>query len=50
MFEKIQQLWPGVRHDTRTTTNNLKEAEEMLNNTDHRMLNILGIAITVTKG
>ena len=33
-----------------TTTNNSEEAEEVLDKTDHRMLNVLGIASTVKKG
>ena len=31
-------------------TNDLKEAENVLDKTDHRMLNILGIASTAKKG
>ena len=44
------QLWPGMRYGIGTTTNNLEEAEEVLDKTDHRMLNVLGIASTVKKG
>ena len=43
------QMWPGVRHEIETMTNNLEEAEEMPNKTDYRMLNILGILSTVKK-
>ena len=43
------QLWPGVRYGIGTTTTDLKEDEEVLNKTDHKMLNILGIANTVKK-
>ena len=28
------QLWPGVRYGIGTMTNNLEEAEEVLDNTD----------------
>ena len=43
-------MWHGVRYGIETTTNNLKEAEKVLNKTVHRMLNILGIESTVKKG
>ena len=44
------QLWPGVRYDIGTMTNDLEETEEVLDKTGHRMLNILGITYTVKKG
>ena len=44
------QLWPGVRYGIGTMTNDLEEAEEGLNKTAHRMLEVLGIASTVKKG
>jgi hypothetical protein len=44
------QLWPGVRYGIGTMTNDLEEAEEFLDKTDHRMLNVLGIARAVKKG
>ena len=44
------QLWPRVRYETGTMTNNPGEAEEVLAKMDYRMLNILGITSTVRKG
>ena len=44
------QLWTGVRYGFGTMTNDLKEAEEVLNKMDCRMLNILGSASTVKNG
>ena len=32
------QLWPGVRYDIGTMTNDLEEAEEVLEKTDHRKM------------
>ena len=44
------QLWPGIRYGIGTMTNDLEEAEEVLNKSDYNMLNVLGIASTVKKG
>ena len=44
------QLWPGVRYGIGTMINNLEEVEEVLDKSDYRMLNVLGIANTVKKG
>ena len=44
------QLWPGVRYGIGTMTNDLEEEEEVLDKSDYRMLNVLGIASTVKKG
>ena len=44
------QLWPGVRYGIGTMTNDLEEAEEVLDKTDHRMLNVLGIATHSQEG
>jgi hypothetical protein len=43
------QLWPGVRYGIGTMPKNLKEADEVFNKMDYRMLNILGIASTVNR-
>ena len=43
------QLWPGVRYGNGIITNNLEEAQEMLNGTDNITLNAFGIARTVEK-
>ena len=44
------QLWPRVRCGIGNTTNDPKRSEKVIEKTDHRMLNILGIASTVKKG
>ena len=44
------QLWLGVRYGIGTMTNDLEEAEEVLDKTDYQLLNVLGIASTVKKG
>ncbi len=44
------QLWLGLRHGPGTMTNDIKEAMSVNTKTDYRMLNILGVAQTVTKG
>ena len=44
------QLWPGVRYGIGTLTNDLEEAGEVLVKTDYRMLIILEIASTITRG
>ncbi len=44
------QLWPGLRYGLRTLTNNIEAAASILNNTDYKILNVLGVARTVTKG
>ena len=44
------QLWPGVRYGIVTMTNDLEEAEEVLDKKDYQLLNMLGIASTVKKG
>jgi hypothetical protein len=44
------QLWPGLCYVLGTMTNDIKEAASMLNKTDYKILNVLGVACTVTKG
>ncbi len=44
------QLWLGLRYGPGTMTNDIKEATGVNTKTDYRMLNILGVARTVTKG
>jgi hypothetical protein len=44
------QLWPGLCYGLGTMTNNIKEAVSMLNETNNKILNVLGVARTVTKG
>jgi len=44
------QLWPGLKYGLGTMTNDIKEATRVNTKTDYRMLNILGVARTVTKG
>jgi hypothetical protein len=38
-----QQLWPSLRYGLGTMTNDMEVAEKLLDKTDYRMLNILGI-------
>jgi len=44
------QLWPGLRYGLGTTANDIEEATSVNTKTDYRMLYILGMARTVTKG
>ena len=44
------QLWPGLRYGLGTMTNDIEEATKVNTTTDYRMLNILGVARTLTKG
>ena len=44
------QHWPGIRYGIGTMTNDMEEAEELLDEFDYGLLNILGIARTVKKG
>ncbi len=44
------QLWPSLRYGLGTMTNDIKKATEVNTKTDYRMLNILGVVRTVTKG
>jgi hypothetical protein len=44
------QLWPGLRYGLGTMTNDIEKAKSVNSKTDYRMLNILGVARTVTTG
>jgi hypothetical protein len=44
------QLWLGLGYGLGTMTNDIKEATKVNTKTDYRMLNILGVARTLTKG
>ena len=44
------QLWPGVRYGLGTMTNDLEADDSLLQGKDYRMLNVLGVARSVTKG
>ncbi len=44
------QLWPGVQYGLGTMTNNLKVTDNLLHKEDYRMLNVLGVVCSVTKG
>ena len=44
------QLWPGAKYGIGTMTNDMEEAEQLLDDHDYNLLNILGIAKTVKKG
>ncbi len=44
------QLWPGVRYGLVTMTNDLEATDNLLHNEDYRMLNILGVVRSITKG
>ncbi len=44
------QLWPGVRYGLGTMVNNLEVTDNLLHKEDYRMLNILGVVCSITKG
>jgi hypothetical protein len=44
------QLWPGVRYGLGTMTNDLEVTDNLLHKEDYRMLNVLGVVCSVTKG
>jgi hypothetical protein len=44
------QLWPGVRYGLGTMTNDLEASDNLLHKEDYRILNILGVVRSVTKG
>jgi hypothetical protein len=44
------QLWPGLRYSLGTMTNDIEEAASVNTEINYKMLNILGVACTVTKG
>jgi hypothetical protein len=44
------QLWPGVRYGLGTMTNDLKVVDSLLHNEEYRILNILGLVRSITKG
>jgi hypothetical protein len=45
-----QQLWPGVRYGLGTMTNDLEVVDGLLHNEEYRILNVLGVVHSVTKG
>jgi hypothetical protein len=44
------QLWPGLQYGLGTMTNDIEEAKNALQESDYKMLDILGAACTVLKG
>ncbi len=44
------QLWPGLRYGLGTMTNDIEDTTSVNSKIDYRMLNILGVARTVTTG
>ena len=44
------QLRPSIRYEIGTMTNDIEEAEELLDEHSYNLLNILGISRTVKKG
>ncbi len=44
------QLWPGVRYGLGMMTNDLEVTDNLLHKEDYRMLNVLGVVRSVTKG
>ena len=44
------QLWMGLRYRLGTMTNDIKEADALLQNEDQEVLNILGITQNITRG
>ncbi len=45
-----QQLWPRLRYRLGTMTNNFERAEKLLDNTNFKTLNVLGVMRNVTRG
>jgi hypothetical protein len=44
------QLWPGVRYGLGTMTNDLEVADSLLHDEEYRILNVLGMVRSITKG
>ena len=44
------QLWPSLRYGLGTMTNNMEVADKLLNKTNYKTLNILGIFCNVSTG
>ncbi len=44
------QLWPGVRYGLGMMTNDLEATDNLFHNEDYRMLNVLGVVCSITKG
>jgi hypothetical protein len=44
------QLWPGLRYSLGAMTNDVEEAENLLNKENYCILNMLGVVWTVTHG
>ncbi len=44
------QQWPGVQYGLGTMTNDLEITDNLLHKEDYRMLNVLGVVCSVTKG
>jgi hypothetical protein len=45
-----RQLWPGVWYGLGTMTNDLKVLDSLLHDEEYRILNVLGVVRSVTKG
>ena len=44
------KLWSSVRYGIGVMTNDIEEADSLLDKMDHKMMNILGVASTIKKG
>jgi hypothetical protein len=44
------QLWPGVQYGLGMMTNDLKVADSLLHDEEYRILNVLGMIRSITKG
>jgi hypothetical protein len=44
------QLWPRVRYGLGMMANNLEVADNLIHNEDYRMLNVVGMVCSITKG
>jgi hypothetical protein len=44
------QLWPGLRYGLGTMTNDLEPAKKLLDSTNYKTLNVLGVMRNVTRG
>ena len=44
------KLWASIRYGLGTMTNDIEDVDTLLDKTDHKMMNILGVASTIMKG
>ena len=44
------KLWASVKYGLGVMANDMEDVESMLDDTDHKMMNILGVASTIKRG